>query len=82
VAAIPISVDGVGYGLTRRNTLNGDYTFYATECLYANGIPSGLEADLIDFLTSRAVAAQLRDTSFISCLDLSGSKLSGACAAA
>ena len=81
VAAIPISVNGVGYEPTRRNTRNGDYSFYATEYLYTNGIPNGLEADVIDFLTSRAVAAQLRDTSFISCPDLSGSKLSGACSA-
>jgi hypothetical protein len=56
-AAIPISVNGVGYEPTRRNTRNGDYSFYATEYLYTNGIPSGLEADVIDFLTSRAVAA-------------------------
>lgn len=61
--------------------LNGDYSFYATEYLYTNGVPSGLEADLIDFLMSRAVAAQLRDTSFISCPDLSRSKLTGACSA-
>jgi phosphate transport system substrate-binding protein len=81
VAAIPISVNGVGYEPTRGNTLNGNYSFYATEYLYTNGIPSGLEADVIDFLTSRAVAAQLRDTSFISCPDLSRSKLTGACSA-
>lgn len=81
VAAIPISVNGVGYEPTRRNTLNGDYSFYATEYLYMNGIPSGLEADVIDFLISRAVAAQLRDTSFISCPDLSRTKLAGACSA-
>jgi phosphate transport system substrate-binding protein len=81
VAAIPISVNGVGYEPTRQNTLNGDYSFYATEYLYTNGAPRGLEADVIDFLMSRAVAAQLRDTSFIGCPDLSRSKLSGACPA-
>jgi phosphate transport system substrate-binding protein len=81
VAAIPINVNGVGYEPTRANTLNGDYSFYATEYLYTSGIPEGLEADLIDFLMSRAVADQLRDTSFISCSDLSRSKLSGACSA-
>jgi phosphate transport system substrate-binding protein len=81
VAAIPISVNGVGYEPTRRNTLNGDYSFYATEYLYTNGIPTGLEADVIDFLMSRAVSAQLRDTSFISCPDLSRSMLTGACSA-
>jgi phosphate transport system substrate-binding protein len=79
VAAIPISVHGIGYAPTRLNTLNGNYSFYATEYLYTNGIPGGLEADVIDFLTSKAVAAQLSDTSFISCSDLSKSNLSGAC---
>jgi len=81
VAAIPISVNGVGYEPTRLNTLNGNYSFYATEYLYTNGIPSGLEADVIKFLMSKAVAAQLRDTSFISCSDLSRSNLSSACPA-
>jgi hypothetical protein len=81
VAAIPISVNGVGYEPTRRNTLNGDYSFYATEYLYTNGVPRGLEGDIINFLTSKAVTAQLRDTSFISCSDLSRSKLSSACSA-
>jgi len=81
VAAIPISVHGIGYAPTRINTLNGNYSFYATEYLYTNGIPSGLEADVIDFLVSKAVAAQLRDTSFISCSDLSKSNVSGACPA-
>jgi phosphate transport system substrate-binding protein len=81
VAAIPISVQGVGYEPTRLNTLNGDYSFYATEYLYTNGIPGGLEADVIDFLMSKAVAAQLRDTSFISCSDLGRSNLSSACPA-
>jgi ABC-type phosphate transport system substrate-binding protein len=80
VAAIPISVHGVGFEPTRLNTMNGDYSFYATEYLYTNGVPGGLEADVIDFLTSKAVAAQLRDTSFISCSDLSKSNLSSACA--
>jgi phosphate transport system substrate-binding protein len=79
VAAIPISVAGVGYEPTRANTLNGDYSFYATEYLYTNGIPGGLAADVIDFLMSKAVAAQLRDTSFISCSDLGRSSLSSAC---
>jgi phosphate transport system substrate-binding protein len=81
VAAIPISTGGVGYEPTRLNTLNGNYSFYATEYLYTRGIPHGLEADIIDFLTSKAVAAQLRDTSFISCADLSKTNLSSACPA-
>jgi phosphate transport system substrate-binding protein len=81
VAAIPISVRGVGYEPTRVNTLNGDYPFYATEYLYTNGVPSGLAADVINFLMSKAVAAQLRDTSFISCADLGNSDLSSACPA-
>jgi len=82
VAAIPISVNGVGYEPTRLNTLNGNYSFYATEYLYTNGIPSGLAADVINFLMSKAVAAQLHDTSFISCSDLTKSNLSSACPAA
>lgn len=57
VAAIPISVNGVGHAPTRLNTLNGDYSLYATEYLYTNGVPDGLEADVIDFLISNAVAA-------------------------
>jgi len=81
VAAIPISINGVGYAPTRLNTLNGKYSFYATEYLYTNGIPGGLEADVINFLMSKAVAAQLRDTSFISCSDLSKSNLGSACPA-
>jgi phosphate transport system substrate-binding protein len=76
VGEIPVN----GYEPTRTNALNGDYTFLATEHLYTNGIPTGLAADLINFLTSSPVIAQLRDTSFIACADLSGSKLSGACA--
>jgi ABC-type phosphate transport system substrate-binding protein len=81
VAAIPISVHGVGYEPTRVNTLNGNYPFYATEYLYTNGVPSGLEADVINFLMSKAVAAQLSDTSFISCSDLVHSNLSSVCPA-
>jgi ABC-type phosphate transport system substrate-binding protein len=81
VAAIPISVNGVGYEPTRFNTLNGNYSFCASEYLYTNGTPGGLEADVIDFLMSKAVAAQLRDTSFISCSDLGKSNLSSACPA-
>jgi hypothetical protein len=76
VGAIPIT----GYMPTRANALNGDYDFLATEHLYTNGIPAGLAADLINFLTSSAVTALPRDTSFIACADLGGSKLSGACA--
>jgi len=79
VGAIPISVNGVGYAPTRLNALNGHYSFYATEYLYTNGVPDGLEADVIDFLMSNAVATQLRDTSFISCSDVSKSDLSSAC---
>ncbi len=81
VAAIPISVRGVGYEPTRGNTLNGDYPFYATEYLYTNGAPHGLAADIINFLASKAVAAQLSDTSFISCADLGSSHLTSGCPA-
>jgi phosphate transport system substrate-binding protein len=81
VAAIPISVHGVGYEPTRANTLNGDYPFYATEYLYTNGAPSGLAADVINFLMSKAVAAQLSDTSFISCPDLGKSAIISGCQA-
>jgi phosphate transport system substrate-binding protein len=76
VGAIPVN----GYEPTRANALNGSYTFLATEHLYTDNIPSGLTADLINFLTSPPVTRQLRDTSFISCSDLGGSKLSAACA--
>lgn len=76
VGAIPIN----GYEPTRANALNGDYGFLATEHLYTNGIPTGLTEDVINFLTSTPVTAQLRDTSFIACADLSGSKLGGDCA--
>jgi ABC-type phosphate transport system substrate-binding protein len=75
VGAIPIN----GYEPTRANALNGDYAFLTTEHLYTNGIPSGLAADLINFLTSSAVTAQIRDTSFIACTDLGGSNLSADC---
>ncbi len=36
-----------------------------------------LTADFLGFLSSPAVVAQLRDTSYISCSDLAGSRLSG-----
>lgn len=74
VGAIPIN----GYEPARANALDGTCKFLATEHLYTSGIPAGLTADLINFLTSSAVTAQLRDTSFIACSDLSGSELSGA----
>ena len=67
--------------IARLNTLNGDYSFFATEYLYTRGIPDGLESDVIKFLMSKPVAAQPRDTSFISCSDLKGSKLSVECPA-
>ena len=75
VAAIPIA----GTAPTRANALSGAYTFLATEHLYTRGAPTGLAADVISFLTSAPVAAQLRTTSFIACSDLGGSKISGAC---
>ncbi len=75
VGAIPVN----GYEPTRGNALDGHYTFLATEYLYTNGIPSGLVADLISFLASQPVIDQLRDTSYIACADLGGSKLDGAC---
>ncbi|HEY2443784.1 MAG TPA: substrate-binding domain-containing protein [Streptosporangiaceae bacterium] len=75
VRAIPIN----GYAPSRANVLNGHYDFLAAEHLYTSGRPSGLAADVIDFLTSRAVTTQLRDTSFIGCPDLGGSRLSRYC---
>jgi len=75
VGAIPVN----GYEPTRANALDGRYTFLATEHLYTNGIPSGLVAGLISFLASQPVTDQLRDTSYIACADLGGSKLDGAC---
>ncbi|HVT67851.1 MAG TPA: substrate-binding domain-containing protein [Trebonia sp.] len=75
VAAIPID----GYEPTRANALDGNYKFLATEHLYTYGQPRGLAADLIGFLTSAPVVAQLRTTSFIACSDLAGSRLSTDC---
>lgn len=72
VGAIPVN----GFQPSRADALNGSYTFLATEHLYTNGIPSGLTADLINFLNSTPVTAQLRNTSFIGCSDMGGSKLS------
>ena len=56
-------------------------TFGATEHLYTDGTPAAgsLTADFLSFLQSAAVTAQLRDTSFIGCADLSGSAISDAC---
>jgi ABC-type phosphate transport system substrate-binding protein len=75
VSAIPVD----GYAPTRANALAGNYRFLATEHLYTYGQPTGLAADLINFLTSAPVIAQLRDTSFIACADLAGSALSTDC---
>jgi ABC-type phosphate transport system substrate-binding protein len=75
VSAIPVD----GYAPTRANALAGTYRFLATEHLYTYGQPTGLAADLIGFLTSAPVIAQLRDTSFIACADLTGSALSADC---
>ena len=75
VAAVPVD----GYAPTRANALDGSYKFLATEHLYTDGPPRGLAADLIGFLTSAPVTAQLRATSFIACADLAGSRLSGDC---
>lgn len=63
------------------NTLSGNYSLYATEYLYTNDVPDGLETDVINFLMSKAVAAQLHDASFISCSDLVRSTLISACPA-
>ena len=71
-----------GFEPTRPNTLNGNYSFTATEYLYTRGTPHGLEASVIKFLMSKPVATQLRGTSFISCSDLKGSKLSVECPSA
>jgi ABC-type phosphate transport system substrate-binding protein len=76
VAAIPIG----GIAPSRANALSGAYTFLATEHLYTTGAPSGLAADLISFLTSAPVIAQLRTTSFIACSDLTGPALGKDCA--
>jgi ABC-type phosphate transport system substrate-binding protein len=75
VGAIPIN----GREPSRANALNGKYAFLATEYLYVKGTPTGLVADLINFLKSGPVIAQLRDTSFISCSDLARSQISDAC---
>jgi ABC-type phosphate transport system substrate-binding protein len=75
VSAIPVD----GYAPTRADALAGNYHFLATEHLYTYGQPAGLTADLIGFLTSSPVTAQLRDTSFIACADLAGSALSSDC---
>jgi ABC-type phosphate transport system substrate-binding protein len=76
VGAIPIN----GYAPSRTNALDGNYTFLTTEHLYTVGVPAGLTADLIGFLKSAPVTAQLRaTTSFIACADLAGSTLSTAC---
>ena len=74
-----ITVDG--YEPSRADALDQDYRFGATEHLYTDAVPAAgsLTADFLDFLGSPAVVAQLRDTSFISCADLAGSRLSGAC---
>ncbi|MBO0820300.1 MAG: substrate-binding domain-containing protein [Nocardiopsaceae bacterium] len=69
VREIPIG----GYEPTRGNVLNGDYRFLATERLYTKDQPSALATNLINFLTSGPVTAQLRATSsFIACADLTG----------
>jgi ABC-type phosphate transport system substrate-binding protein len=75
VREIPID----GYQPSRSNVLDGHYNFLATERLYTNGQPSGLTKDLIDFLTSTQVTAQMRTTSFIGCSDLSGNAHGGDC---
>lgn len=72
VAVIPVD----GQTPTRDNVLNGSYTFDATEHLYTKGTPTGLEADVINFLTSPAESAQLSGNGFISCQDLGTSKVS------
>lgn len=72
VGAIPVN----GFAPTRTNALDGDYKFVTTEHLYTVGVPAGLAADLISFLKSAPVTAQLRATSsFIACGDLAGSVL-------
>jgi ABC-type phosphate transport system substrate-binding protein len=75
VGIIPVN----GYGPTRDNVLNGNYTFDATEHLYTRGEPGGLEADVIAFLNSMAASGRLSGTAFIPCQDLGGSKVANAC---
>jgi hypothetical protein len=72
VGAIPVN----GFAPTRTNALDGNYKIVTTEHLSTSGVPSGLAADLISFLKSAPVTAQLRATSsFIACGDLAGSAL-------
>jgi phosphate transport system substrate-binding protein len=75
VSTIPIN----GFEPARQNVLDGNYPFFTTEHLYTNGSPSGLERDLISFLKSQYETAQLRDTEFIACADLGGSRIATAC---
>ncbi len=75
VSAIPVN----GYAPTRANALDGHYQFLATEHLYTSDQPSPLVKDLMNFLASAPVTAQLRATSFIACADLAGSALSADC---
>lgn len=76
VGEIPVN----GYEPTRQNVLDGNYNFLAPEHLYTKGQPSGLAEDLVSFLTSSPVTAQLRATSsFIACSDLIGTKHAADC---
>jgi phosphate transport system substrate-binding protein len=59
VGVIPIG----GFAPDKTDVLDGCYPFYASEHLYTRGAPTGLEKDVIDFLTSSAVTTQLRNAS-------------------
>jgi phosphate transport system substrate-binding protein len=68
-----------GRAPTRDNALSGAYSFVATEYIYTAGSPAGLTADYLNYLTSDAMTARLRDHGYIGCSDLPGTKLDGAC---
>lgn len=76
VGVIPVG----GFAPTPGNVKDGRYTFDATEHLYTKGQPTGLTADLIAFLNSKAESDRISDTSgFIPCQDLGDSKITDAC---
>lgn len=75
VRAIPIG----GYGPTRANALDGNYTFVANEHLLTEGKPTADEEDFLRFLSSGPEIAQLGGNAFIACPDLSGSAIPNDC---
>jgi hypothetical protein len=74
--AIPIG----GYAPDASNVLKGCYPFYVTEHLYTRGTGSALGTDVVSFLNSAAVTAQLRDASgFIPRADLGANSPASTC---